>query len=65
MNTKNPAPQSTASETSRSPLRVIRVEYTPTERAELEARILRMLDLLGMEREILAPLAEPEQKGSM
>jgi hypothetical protein len=65
MNRKTAAPKSGVSNIQRRPLRVTRAEYTSTEQSEVEARLFRMFDLLHLDRELFAPLAEPRQKGRM
>jgi len=50
---------------ARPHLRITHIEYVPTDPTEFRARFFRVLDLLDLKREILPPLAEPEEKSSI
>jgi hypothetical protein len=49
----------------RSLLQIIRVDYASPAEEETVARFSRTFDLLRLEREILVPLAESDQKGTI
>jgi hypothetical protein len=46
-------------------LRIASVEYTNSDPDELAVRLKRAFDLLGLEQEILLPLAESQPKSKM
>lgn len=49
----------------RSLLQIIRVDYASPAEEDTVARFLKTFDLLRLEHEILVPLAEPDQKGTI